>query len=92
MTTSSAVPRPPSRPSSQADGDGGGEQPEPQVDPGGQRGQRAGVGDVRQRVAGEHLAAQHDEVADQPGQQRDRGAGEQRVLDERLRRACSPAR
>ena len=45
---------------------------------------RAGVGDVGQRVAGEHLAAEHDEVADQSRQQRDRGAGEQRVLDERV--------
>src|SRR6185437_10052804 len=37
-----------------------------------------------QRVAGEDLPAQHDEVPDQSGEQRNRGAGDQRVLDERM--------
>ena len=43
------------------------EQPDPQVDADGQRGQGSGEGHVRQGVAGEHLAAQHHEVADQSG-------------------------
>ena len=36
------------------------------------------------RVAGEDLAAQHQEVADQPGRQGDDGAGQERVLHERV--------
>ena len=42
----------------------------------------AGERDVAQRVTREHLAAQHDEVADESGQGRDRNAREERVLHE----------
>ena len=49
-----------------------------------ERAERAGERDVAERVAGEDLAAQHHEVADQPGQRRDRHAGEERVPHERV--------
>ena len=45
---------------------------------------------MRQRVGAEHLRAQHQEVADEAGGQRDEGAGEQRVLHERLGHANRP--
>ena len=51
-------------------------------------GERAGERDVTERVAAEDLAAQHDEVADQPARGGDRGAGEERVADERDARTC----
>ena len=73
------------QPEHQRDQDRGGEQADADVDPGGGRGERAGERDVAERVAGEHLRAEHDEVADQPARERDRGAGEPSVADELLR-------
>src|ERR1019366_10542594 len=46
--------------------------------------ERAGVGDVTERVAGEHLAAQDYEVSDEPGDDGDGGTGDQGVGDERV--------
>ena len=69
----------------QRDQDRRGEQPDADVDPGGGGGERAGERDVAERVAGEHLRAQDDEVADQPARERDRGAGEPGVADELVR-------
>ena len=48
------------------------EQPEPEVDPGERRREHAGEGDVAERVAREHLCAQHDEVADRAAGDGDR--------------------
>ena len=64
------------------DGDGGREQSQAGVDAGGEGGEGAGVGDVAERVAGEDLPAQHHEVAGQPADRGDGGAGDQRVHDE----------
>ncbi len=94
IVTSSACERSPSAPRSSAIRIVRGEQPDPDVDPGGGRGERAGERDVAERVAGEHLRAQHDEVADQPAGERDRGAGQEGVADELLREhqaVASPA-
>ena len=55
------------------------------VEPGRRGAERAGEGDVAERVAGEHLRAQHHEVAHQAAGQRDQRAGQQGVADERLR-------
>ena len=85
IVTSSACERSPSAPSSSAISDRGGEQPDADVDPGGGGGERAGEGDVAERVAGEHLRAEHDEVADQAARERDRGAGQPGVADELVR-------
>ena len=50
---------------------------------------------MTERVAGEHLGAEHDEIADQAARERDRGAGEQRVAEELVGEhqpaACSAA-
>ena len=54
----------------------GGVETDAEVDSGGERGERAGERDVGERVAGEDLLAEHDEVADKPGRERDRGAGD----------------
>ena len=40
---------------------------------------------MRQRVGGEDLGAENEEVADQAGGHRDGGTGEERVLHERMR-------
>ena len=61
------------------------EQPDALVDAGGGGSQRAGEGDVAERVAGEDLRAQDDEVAEQAARDRDQRAGEQRVAHERQR-------
>ena len=73
-------------PEHQRDQDRGGEQADADVDPGGGRGERAGERDVAERVAGEHLRAEHDEVADHPARERNRGTGEPGVADELLLR------
>ena len=79
-------PRPPAeRAHPERDDDGQREQPDPQVESGRQRRERAGERDVGQRVGGEDLGSQHEEVADQTGGQRDGGAGEKRVPHERMR-------
>ncbi len=58
------------------------EQTEPDVDSRRRGSQGAGEGNVAERIAGEDLAAQDDEVADQPAGKRDRGAGEKGVAHE----------
>src|SRR5438270_646761 len=65
--------------------DGEREEAEARVETGGERGERAGERDMRQRVGGEDLGAQHEEVPDQSGGERDGRAGEERVLHERVR-------
>ena len=60
------------------------EQAEPQVDAERERRERTGERDVAQRVGGEDGGAQHHEVADEAGRERDRGAGQQGVLHEGL--------
>ena len=67
------------------------EQARTRVDADRERRQRAGERDVTERVGAEHLAAQHDEVADEPARRRDRGPGEERVAHERSARACRPS-
>ena len=62
-----------------------GEQSEAQVDAGSGGGEGAGEGDVAERVSGEHLAAQDNEVADGAAGECDRRAGEQGVADEVVR-------
>ena len=42
----------------------------------------SGEGDVAERIAGEDLAAQDDEIADQPAGERDECAGEEGVPHE----------
>ena len=59
------------------------EQADAQVEAGGRGGQRTREGHVAERVAGEHLGAQHHEVADEAAGERDRRAREQGVADER---------
>lgn len=68
----------------QRHGGGGGEQPEPEVGAEGQGGHRAGEGDMAERVAGEDLGAQHQEVADQSAGRGDDGPGEEGVQEERV--------
>ncbi len=75
----------PSDPSASAIADRGREQSDPDVDSGGGGRERAGERDVAERVAGEHLGAEHNEVPDQPARERDRGTGEPGVADELLR-------
>ena len=53
--------------------------PSSEVDAGRQRRQGAGEGDVAERVAGEDLAAQHEEVADQARGRGDQGPGQKGV-------------
>jgi hypothetical protein len=64
--------------------DAGSVEADPQVRAERERGQRAGEGDVGQRVAGEHLSSQDDEVADQPGSERDPRTAEERVPEKRV--------
>ena len=73
------------------DQDGDGEQADAGVDPGGQRGQGTGERHVGQRVGGEHLCPQHQEVADQAGGERHPGPGEEGILHERMRQHRRPA-
>ncbi len=47
-----------------------------------ERAGRAGEADMRQRVAGKRLAAQHQEIADRAGQDGDHGRGRERVAHE----------
>ena len=57
--------------------DGEADQPPHRSDADQHRAGRAGKADMRQRVAGEGLSAQHQEIADQPGDDRgDAGCGE----------------
>ena len=64
------------------DGDGRREQAEAGVHPSGETGQGAGEGDVAEGVAGEHLAAQHDEVPDQSAGHGDGRARQEGVAHE----------
>ena len=68
------------------------EHPEPEHDgnPDQHRACRAGQSDVGERMGGERGAADHDEVADQPGGERDDGAPDQRVAHERRRQDLRP--
>src|SRR5439155_4024353 len=66
------------------DEDGEREQADAGVQAGGERGEGAGERDVRQRVRGEDLGPQDEEVPDQPGGERHGGAGEEGVLHERV--------
>ncbi len=82
ITTSSGRARSPSNRHPRRDGDRRGEEAEPDVDPGRRGREGSGEGDVAERVAGEDLAAQDHEVADQPAGKRDGGAGEEGVAHE----------
>ena len=62
--------------------DGRGEEPEPLIDAQRQCCQGTGERHMAQRVAGEDLGPQHDEVADQSYGCGDRGAGEQCMQQE----------
>ena len=64
---------------SMPDGDGGDEQAEPDVDAEGERGEGAGDGHMAEGVAGEDLAAQHQEVADGARRHGDAGAGQEGI-------------
>jgi hypothetical protein len=75
--------------------DRGGEQAEAKVDPGHQGRQRAGERDVAERVAGEHLGPQDQEVPGHAAGRRDQRPGQERVLQERVgedAHAGAPAR
>ncbi len=94
ITTSSARARSPAAPMPRATEHAGGEQADAHVDADRGGGERAGERDVAERVAREHLRAQHHEVADEPAGQRDERAGEEGVAHERVRehqRACEVA-
>jgi hypothetical protein len=76
-------PRPaPERSHTEGDEDSHREEPEPQVESGRERRERTGERHMGQRVRGEDLGPQHEEIADQTGGERDRGAGEERVPHE----------
>ena len=81
MTTSSGRARGLSAPMPSATSTVTANRPTAGVDPGGERGQGAGERDVRQRVGGEDLGPQHQEVADQTG-------GERRPRCRRGTRSC----
>ena len=66
----------------EGDGDGRDEETQPWVATGGERDQAAGDGDVAERVPGEDLVAEHDEVTDEAGGDRDRGPGDERGAHE----------
>ena len=54
-------------------------------------GQRAGEGDVAQRVAGEDLGAENDEVPDQAAGESDETARDQRIAHELVREHQAPS-
>src|SRR5262249_24093027 len=71
--------------------DRGGEQADADVDTGGRGRDRAGERYVCQRITGEHLRAEHDEVANQPTRKGEGGPGQERVTDELLGEHHAPA-
>ena len=96
IATSSSVQAVAERGEEQRERDRRGEEADAQVDAGERGREHAGERDVAQRVAGEDLRAQHDEVADGAAGERDRRAGEERVADELVRqhqraRAAAPS-
>ena len=74
----------PERPEHDGDRDGRYEEAQLGVEPGDQRDERAGECDVPEGVAGEDLASQDQEVADQSGGGGDGRSCDQAVTDERL--------
>ncbi len=85
ITVSSAAPRLPERRHPQRDDDRQREQPDADVEPEHCGADRADERDVAERVAGEHLGAQHDQPSDRPARERDERPGEVRVADELVR-------
>ena len=84
MTTSSARPRGPRTPSRTPAADGRREEPHPGVQADGQSTQGTREGDVAQGVPGEDLGPEHDEIADDAGEEGNGDAGEERALQEGL--------
>ena len=84
ITVSSASVPPAEHGQQQGEGDTPAVEAEAEVDPERQRGQRPGEGHVGQGVAGEHLAPQDDDVADQARGHGDGRAGAERRLEERV--------